>query len=345
MANKVKLSIIVAGYGRPELWKECLKGIKASPNNDIEVICVDDGSDDVEVRCLLDAMSASDKRIIPVFKPNGGVCTARNAALDIARGEYVAFVDFDDRFDVEVSLKACTFLDLKRKCTICSFGVRVLWEDLGIESVSACEEDFLLDDSGYSLFQSVHNRLYKKQLLNYVWNKVYRRDFIERKGIRFVPHAVCFEDIIFNLDCLMAGGVIGAISKVGYTWIRRSEGSTLSRYRPWLEEGLSLAILRRRQWIHFTEAEKDKVALEWAEGLEKSRPDMIIKNLYLPGSGSTIKIRLSTIRNVLKCGIAYSLLVELKYEIIIWMRKNLYFTPIRRYHILHTFPSAVRIKN
>lgn len=92
------LSVIVPVYKVEAYLDECVQSILSQTYCDLEVILVDDGSPD---RCgaMCDAWAERDSRVRVIHKPNGGVCSARNAGLDAARGEYIAFVDSDDWLD------------------------------------------------------------------------------------------------------------------------------------------------------------------------------------------------------------------------------------------------------
>lgn len=92
------LSIIVPVYKVEAYLDECVRSILGQTHTDLELILVDDGSPDRSGE-MCDAWAARDSRVRVIHKPNGGVCSARNAGLDAARGEYIAFVDSDDWLD------------------------------------------------------------------------------------------------------------------------------------------------------------------------------------------------------------------------------------------------------
>lgn len=91
----MKLSIIVPVYKVEKYLHECVESILNQDFKDFELILVDDGSPD-ECGNLCDEYATRDRRVWVVHKSNGGLSSARNAGLDIATGEYIAFVDADD---------------------------------------------------------------------------------------------------------------------------------------------------------------------------------------------------------------------------------------------------------
>ena len=89
------ISVIVPIYKAEKFLERCVSSILNQTYKEIELILVDDGSPDM---CpdMCDRYAAIDSRVYVIHKKNGGVSTARNAGLDVARGEYIAFVDSDD---------------------------------------------------------------------------------------------------------------------------------------------------------------------------------------------------------------------------------------------------------
>ena len=95
------ISIIVPVYKVETYLDECVQSILGQTYTDLEVILVDDGSPD-RSGAMCDAWAERDNRVRVIHKANGGVCSARNAGLDAARGDYVAFVDSDDWLEPEM---------------------------------------------------------------------------------------------------------------------------------------------------------------------------------------------------------------------------------------------------
>lgn len=89
------VSVLIPVYNVEEYLEKCLKSVMAQTLNNIEIICVNDGSTDGSLK-ILEKYKALDRRIKVVNKENGGLPSARNAGLEIARGKYIGFVDSDD---------------------------------------------------------------------------------------------------------------------------------------------------------------------------------------------------------------------------------------------------------
>ena len=93
--KEIKVSIILPIYNVEKYLDRCVDSLLNQTLKDIEIIMVDDGSPD---NCpqMCDEYAKKDRRVKVVHKKNGGLGFARNSGLDIANGEYVAFVDSDD---------------------------------------------------------------------------------------------------------------------------------------------------------------------------------------------------------------------------------------------------------
>ena len=90
-----KISVIIPVYNTEKYLKRCVDSVREQTYGNLEIILVDDGSPDGCPQ-MCDIFAAEDDRIKVIHKENAGVAAARNAGLDAAGGEYLAFVDSDD---------------------------------------------------------------------------------------------------------------------------------------------------------------------------------------------------------------------------------------------------------
>lgn len=93
----IKVSIVIPVYNMEEYLAQCLDSILSQTLEELEAVCVNDGSVDDSLKILSD-YAARDSRVVVISQENKGVSTARNVAIDHARGEYIAFVDPDDYY-------------------------------------------------------------------------------------------------------------------------------------------------------------------------------------------------------------------------------------------------------
>ena len=325
--SECRLSVIIPGYNtREEWWRRCLESVRKACGPEDEIICVDDGS---KVPVQVAWVGADvDSRVRLVRKENGGLSSARNYAMAMMRGEYVTFVDSDDEVRPETFDRCIKALE-NNASDIAIYGVEVVWVNEGLHKIDR------LSDCCYGQlapFQIL--MLHKANLLNYACNKVYRKDFI--REISFDPAGMPCEDIIFNLDCIMAGAIWVCVDYVGYVYYR-TDGTLLSSYNPSWEKGI---IAGAKAWERL------------ARTLDVSERDQI-KQLYdLPGLAAMHAKWV----NMWRRNTPYSLMARwrwlmahrelggwqlfLKTALFFVIRKYLYIRPIRRHHIRQMFPSS-----
>ncbi len=96
-----EISIIVPVYKVEPYLRKCVDSILAQTFTDFEVILVDDGSPDNSGK-ICDEYASKDSRVRVIHKENGGLSSARNAGIDVARGKYLGFVDSDDYIEKDM---------------------------------------------------------------------------------------------------------------------------------------------------------------------------------------------------------------------------------------------------
>lgn len=98
MNSNPKVSIIIPVYNTEKYLSRCLNSLVKQTLHDIEIICINDGSEDNSLS-ILENYASSDERIVLIDQKNQGQSVARNRGIEIARGKYIGFVDSDDWVD------------------------------------------------------------------------------------------------------------------------------------------------------------------------------------------------------------------------------------------------------
>lgn len=137
--DKPLISVIIPVYKTEKYLKTCVDSVCLSDYKNLQIILVDDGSPD---NCpeLCDNIAKTDERIKVIHKENGGLSSARNAALDIMTGQYVTFIDSDDVIKPDM-ISSMYDIARKEKCDIVKIGM-VLTEDENEKGIS---------ESGYTV--------------------------------------------------------------------------------------------------------------------------------------------------------------------------------------------------
>jgi glycosyltransferase involved in cell wall biosynthesis len=167
-----KVSIIVPVYNSEKYLKKCLDSILNQNYKNIEVLVIDDGSNDNSLDIIHEA-STRDKRIIVIEKKNGGVSSARNEGLTRASGDYIGFVDSDDYIKKEMYEELVLNLELHNADIVECGYIRVnkdyteekhyKLEDKITEGSYECSKEFLskINTTNFSV-----NKIYKKYIFD-----------------------------------------------------------------------------------------------------------------------------------------------------------------------------------
>ena len=92
MTKSSKISAIIPVYNTERYLPRCLDSVLSNTYDNLEVICINDGSTDNSIN-ILDNYKVSDERVVVINQKNSGVSAARNAGINVATGEYIAFID------------------------------------------------------------------------------------------------------------------------------------------------------------------------------------------------------------------------------------------------------------
>lgn len=191
MPRNSLISFIVPVYNVEMYIKKCVESIINQDYKNIEIILIDDGSTDKSSK-IIDELSKKDKRIITIHKPNGGVSSARNIGLDRAKGEYILFVDGDDFIDSDY---ASYFVNLINTDT---FDIAYSSKCYDLNNKTRSETD------NYKVYNSddAIEGIYLGKFGVAVWNKIYKREFLNKNKIRFDENIWYGEGMLFNIVCL-----------------------------------------------------------------------------------------------------------------------------------------------
>lgn len=193
-----KVSIIVPIYNVEKYLQECLESLISQTLQDIEIICINDGSTD-HSGIILDEYAAKDSRIKVVHKSNAGYGAACNTGFDMATAEYIGIIESDDFVDINM------FSDLYAIITDTSCDVvKCEWWDYCSKSKKTvkCEQFISMVKPG-----RVSNLEEKKKLLKCppaVWASLYNNNFLKENKIRFLETpGASYQDTSFSFKVIM----------------------------------------------------------------------------------------------------------------------------------------------
>ena len=211
MNSQPKISVIVPVYKTEGLLDRCVESIVGQTYKNLEIILVDDGSPD-NCPAMCDEWAEKDSRIRVIHKENGGVSSARNAALDIATGDYIGFVDSDDWIEPEMySSLIQKISESGKNIALCSYyAVEISGERYECRCVVDKE---VLDKDDYFRFIVLGGDG------GYVWNRLYDADIL--KEVRFDEDIWYSEDLLFNFKTAQKSNGAAILDKIEYNYVQK----------------------------------------------------------------------------------------------------------------------------
>ncbi len=217
-----KVSVIVPVYNGEKSIERCAGSILNQDYPELELILVDDGSRDRSWE-IIQAIAAADHRVKAIHQENGGVSSARNRALDEASGTYVQFADVDDWLPMDATKLLVREMEAQSSELVVGDFYRVVDGNVSEKGSIASGGTLTLQQYADEMMLSPADLYY-----GVLWNKLYRRDIIERYGIRMDENISYSEDMIFNLEYLLHVKNI-AILKAPVYYYQYTKGSLVDQ--------------------------------------------------------------------------------------------------------------------
>lgn len=213
-AQNIKVSIVVPVYNAEKTLERCLDSLRKQTLKDIEIICVNDGSSDKSGEILAE-YAAHDARFKIITQENKYIGAARNAGIDAATGEYVGFLDNDDwvspdyyedlytqakKYDADMAVIAQRFI-VAHKVGYNMNKTQNAMHLLKHDTFDDVTSDFL-------------------SISRFVWDKIYRRSFLEKYQVKSSLRRVFFEDFFFVLQAEIHTNRIAVAHHARHFWNR-----------------------------------------------------------------------------------------------------------------------------
>ncbi len=217
----IKVSVIIPVYNAKAFLRYSLACILRQSLREIEIIAIDDGSTDGSLQ-VLEEYAKQDKRLKVLTQPSSGAGAARNAGIAAAKGKYLYFMDADDCLADE-ALRTVYARAEKVRADIAIFNYNILraGEVLAIKPRFGNlkgQTFFCAEEEPEAAFAFGSN----------VWDKLYRREFIQQKNIRFDNCATC-NDVFFAYYAHLSARRIAGIEQWLYTYRADATGNISSK--------------------------------------------------------------------------------------------------------------------
>ena len=211
-----KISIIVPVYKVEPYIHKCVDSILNQTFKDFELILVDDGSPD---NCgkICDEYAKKDNRIKVIHKENGGQATARNAALDIAKGAYIGFVDSDDYIEPDM-YELLYSMCIENNCDIANCSSTIYFKNRVQVNGG---HNLMIHDTKEAMKVATEGLLYDECL----WTKLIKKELFNELRI---PEGIAYEDTAFTYKLIDRAKKVCCKGEAKYNYIKR-EDSTMDR--------------------------------------------------------------------------------------------------------------------
>lgn len=275
------VSIIVPVYNAGATLRRCIDSVLKQEFTDFELLLIDDGSTD-DSASICDEYAAGDSRIRVFHKKNSGVSDSRNLALEEARGTYLQFLDSDDWITPNATR---LFVDTARRYH-CDLVISDFYRVSGerVSHKGDIDDDCVLTREEFAAFMLENPADFYYGVL---WNKLFRRELVEKYHLRMDPAISWCEDFMFNLEYIRHAEVFYALQVPVYYYVK-TKGSLAS-------QGMSITKTVRMKLMVFeyynnfykhvlTEKDYEKNQLQVYRFLLDAAGDGMVLPSILPGS-------------------------------------------------------------
>lgn len=214
------VSIIVPVYNVEKYLDKCLDSLCNQTINNKEIIIINDASTDKSLDIIMKYKEIYDDIVVINEKINGGQGRARNLAINIAKGDYIGFVDGDDFVEIDMFEKMYNEAVKKNlDIAICNFKLYFEKNNKIVNNISLKNCQIINKNEAIKKF------LTEKTIEGFSWNKLIKRKIFE--GIKY-KEGVFYEDIPTILNLIINSNRIGFVNEYLYNYVQRSNSVTNS---------------------------------------------------------------------------------------------------------------------
>lgn len=240
MAANEKISVIVPVYNMERFLNQCMDSLVHQSYENLEIIAVNDGSDDGSAK-ILDQYARCDKRIRIITQENHGLSAARNAGIDAATGTWISFIDADDYVN----------LDYYKNMIDAADGIDTDVISAGMRSQNASHFDIEFSERVILTTPTEKFKITRALDVAVTVRYLFRREFLARIGARF-EYGRLFEDLLFLPPVLLAANRIVTAPGAYYYYV--FNGTSILN-RKWTD--------KHRQDLAYARAQRDALAAKY----------------------------------------------------------------------------------
>ena len=215
--NKCRLTLIISVYNGEKYILNLLNDIKYQTNDNSETIIINDGSTDNTLQIIEKFIEENKMNVKLINQKNRGVSFSRNVGIENATGEYIGFLDCDDRISHHYVSHVLSVIE-KRKVDLCIFSYNKIQKEKNIFELSKKSNDLTKEELLSQIFEfdSIGCAL---------WNKVLKKSIIEENKIRFNSQIAIGEDMLFLLKYILCSEIFYFLNEPLYSYYLHSENT------------------------------------------------------------------------------------------------------------------------
>lgn len=265
LPHEVKVSVIVPVYNAEKTVKRCLDSIRRQSLKDIEIIVVNDGSTD-KTAAVLNEYAAHDARIKVIFQENQYVGAARNRGIKEAKGEYIGFVDADDF--ISPDYYEALYAAAKREDADLAAAENVFV----VSNISPLVKQPYEARNGFIGEGAIYDlAAFRAGVYGYLWDKIYRRPFIEAHRIRETTLRTTAQDDFFTTLALMYADKMAVAKGAAYYYLVIRGGTSLTSFKNFKHEDAMVEMfIDLENEISGSGISDEKLKI-WREAVKKAR--------------------------------------------------------------------------
>lgn len=278
---KPTVSMIVPVYNADQTLGRCVDSVLNQEYEDFELLLMDDGSAD-ESGKLCDEYAKKDPRVRVVHKENTGVSDTRNQAIKLAQGEFLQFLDSDDWITPDATkLMVRSAREYDCDLVVCDF-YRVVGERLSRKGDIDEEGVLTREEFAAHMMENPADFYY-----GVLWNKLYRRDIVEKHKLSMNAEISWCEDFMFNLEYMRYAETFYALQAPVYYYVKR-KGSLVSQGNS-ISNTVKMKLMVFEYYNNFykhvlDEEEYEKNRLQVYRFLVDAAGDSMVLPVLLPGT-------------------------------------------------------------
>lgn len=269
------LSVIIPVYNVSLYLDECLNSVVNQSLQDIEIICINDGSTDGSLD-ILKRWRKKDHRIVVLNQDNKGVSTARNEGLKIAQGNYITFVDADDMVCPNIYSSLIPTMQI-HELDAYIFAFKTFPNEK-IETTGFLTNAIL---TWQELFAS-NSQIQSKNSLCFNWRFIYKKEVLINNQLLFNKNIAIGEDMIYNIDAICHSHRIMVTDNALYIHRMNNPTSAMTlQYKAYLEKSLVQMYQIKKQQIEKYQLDKfTPFSFDLAKYTILTYIPMLLSNIY-----------------------------------------------------------------